>query len=387
MISSIKKRIAEVANGNEAYAVESFVLSATRSDQETCLPGSSEILHQSRQMVELVTMAKRFAQSSASVMICGASGTGKELFSRLIHQQSRRRHGPLVAVNCAAVSESLIESELFGHSKGSFTGAVADHIGYFEQAHQGTLFLDEVTEVPVSIQAKLLRVLEEGELLRVGSTQPRQIDVRIVATTNRDLPKAIEDGTFREDLYHRLNVLELIVPPLRDRVADIPVLAVNFLRQFRNESAAGVQQIDRSAMEALCRYPWPGNVRELRNVIHRACVVATEQTIGVSDLPEKLTGDSRANANANDADVRAIGRLEAAHCRPDIKLLDTDPSCSNAGVTQASTLMAPLTLAEIEKQTIIATLQKYDGNKRIAAEELGVTSRTLSNKLKQYAAE
>lgn len=305
------------------------------------------ILFQSKEMTRFVDLAKRYAASSASVLITGESGTGKELFSKLIHENSHRRKQNIVAVNCAAVSESLFESELFGHEKGAFTGACNRRIGYFEFADKGTLLLDEVTEIPLSIQAKLLRVLEERQVQRVGSSETRGIDVRIIATSNRDLEEEVKAGRFRTDLYHRINTLELSIPALRDRVVDIPLLTHHFLRFFAYESATGMQNIEKQAMEALCRFDWPGNVRQLRNVIHRACVVASSGGIAVEDLPEILTTGSATKS------VHLDGRK-------------------------------PMTLAEIEKQIITATLAKFDGSKKLASAELGVTARTLSNKLRQY---
>lgn len=305
------------------------------------------ILFQSKEMTRFVNLAKRYAASSASVLITGESGTGKELFSKLIHENSPRQKQNLVAVNCAAVSESLFESELFGHEKGAFTGACSRRIGYFEFADKGTLLLDEVTEIPLSIQAKLLRVLEERQVQRVGSSETRSIDVRILATSNRNLEEEVKAGRFRTDLYHRINTLELNIPSLRERVVDIPLLTHHFLRFFAYESETGMLNIDKQAMEALCRFDWPGNVRQLRNVIHRACVVASSGSIAVDDLPESITAESATQP------VHLDGRK-------------------------------PMTLAEIEKRIITATLAKFDGSKKLASAELGVTARTLSNKLRQY---
>jgi DNA-binding NtrC family response regulator len=298
---------------------------------------------QSKQMNDLVQLAVQFAESSASIMITGESGTGKELFSRLIHEKSGRPKEKFHAFNCAAVPEALIESEIFGHEKGAFTGAHQKRIGYFERADGGTLLLDEISEIPLSVQAKLLRVLEEQEIQPIGSDYLQKIDVRIVATSNRDLKREVAEGRFRADLFHRLNVLEICIPPLRDRVTDIPLLVLHFIEKFRGESKNGIEKITREAMSVLCRYSWPGNVRELRNVIHRACILASTGEI----TPETL---------------------------PDLEESETNPGDSLIG----------LPLAVAERRLIITCLKKFHGNKKSAAEELGVTARTLSNKLKLY---
>lgn len=298
---------------------------------------------QSRQMNDLVRLATQFAESSASILITGESGTGKELFSRLIHEKSGRPQNRFFALNCAAVPEALIESEIFGHERGAFTGAHQKRIGYFERADGGTLLLDEISEIPLTLQAKLLRVLEEQEIQPIGSDCVQKVDVRIVATSNRDLKKEVAEGRFRADLYHRLNVLEIGIPPLRERVTDIPLLVLNFIEMFRDESKTGIERITREAMGTLCRYSWPGNVRELRNVIHRACILATDGELTPNTLPE----------------------LDPPEKRRDDSLIG-------------------LPLADVERRLIMASLRKFQGNKKLAAEELGVTARTLSNKLKTY---
>jgi DNA-binding NtrC family response regulator len=295
-------------------------------------------------MHELVKLARQFAASSASVMITGESGTGKELFSRLIHEKSGRPKDRFVAVNCAAIPEQLIESEIFGHERGAFTGAVQKRTGYFERAHEGTLLLDEISEIPLALQAKLLRVIEEQEFQPLGGDQPRQIDVRIVATSNRDLKNEVHEGRFRSDLYHRLNVLDLRIPPLRERKPDIPLLAMYFVEMFRHESKHGIDRVTKEAMQKLCDYDWPGNVRELRNVIQRACIL----TVNGEITPEHL---------------RVSG---------------------GASETKDPVTLIGLPLADVERKLIIASLQKFRGNKKSAAAELGVTARTLSNKIKQY---
>ena len=323
-----------------------------------------QIAYQSKQMNELIRLATRYAASSASVMVTGESGTGKELFSRLLHDKSRRSDQKFVAFNCAAVPESLMESEIFGHERGAFTGAVQRRVGYFEKANHGTLLLDEISEIPATLQAKLLRVLEEQEVQPLGADRPRSIDVRIVATSNRDLKTEVAKGNFRADLFHRLNVLDLRIPPLRERVTDIPLLALHFVEMFRGESGHQVMHVTKEAMRSLCSHRWPGNVRELRNVIHRACVVAKSNEICLDALPQFETSDS-----------------DDCHESP-----GQDFSTGMTGLSEHETFdsLAGLTLAEVERRLILMCLRKFDGNKKSAAAQLGVTARTLSNKIKQY---
>ncbi len=351
MLPELNNRIDELSASSDAVSAFSVVFPGTDSVKTSAAPNPASrarnISFQSKIMSEFFELAKLYAKSSATVLVTGESGSGKELFSRLIHQQSGRSEERFVAVNCAAVSESLIESEFFGHEKGAFTGASVGRVGYFEQAQGGTILLDEISEIPLAMQAKLLRVIEEQEVQPVGSNVPRPIDVRIVATTNRDLAVEVAEGRFRDDLFHRLNVLELDLPPLRDRVSDIPLLVMHFVNLFQSESRTGTLQVDKEAMQWMCDYHWPGNVRELRNVIHRACVIAVDGKIGMNCLAKK-------NYLAKENDVDGL---------------------------------AGLTLAEVERRLILSSLSKFQGNKRLAAEELGVTARTLSNKLKVYSEE
>jgi DNA-binding NtrC family response regulator len=351
MISELNNRITGLCQDDGTPSVCSFVVTDLKkrkqiSTASTSKPVDRQISFQSDLMVSFVELAQTYAQSSAAVIVAGESGTGKELFSRFIHQQSDRSAESFVAVNCAALSESLIESEFFGHEKGAFTGAETTHVGHFERASGGTILLDEISEIPLSIQAKLLRVIEEQEVLSVGGNRPRPIDVRIIATTNRDLKQEVAENRFRADLYHRLNVLELNLPPLRDRVADIPLLVMNFVSKFQGESKVGSLKVDSDAMRQICDYHWPGNVRQLRNVIHRACVVCSNDSIGVSALPTILVEPAE-EATANS--------------------------------------FFGMKLADVERRLILAAIQKYEGNKRQAADELGVTARTLSNKLRIYS--
>lgn len=297
----------------------------------------------SEAMRTLVDMAKRFAKCSAPVLITGESGTGKEVVSRTIHEHSDRATVSYVRVNCAALSESLFESELFGHEAGSFTGATSQRIGRFEVASGGTLLLDEISEIPLRLQAKLLRVLEEGEFERVGGNQSRQTDVRILATSNRDLRNAVATGEFREDLYYRLSVLNLQIAPLRERREDIQPLVQYFLERFANEGLSNkIVDVDARAMDFLRNYDWPGNVRQLRNVVHQMCVLSPQATIRISDIPP---------------------------------LLDTPKKTDS---------LYDIPLKDSERIIIENCIKRYHGNKTAAARHLGVTARTLHNKIRQY---
>ncbi len=311
-------------------------------------PAAQTIVTQSERMRKLIADAIRAAQSSATVLLTGESGTGKELFARIIHEHSQRSSRRYVRVNCAALSENLIESELFGHEKGSFTDAIQQRIGRFEFANGGTLLLDEITEIPLTTQAKLLRVLEEDEFQRVGSNESLTTDLRIVVTSNRELRDFIRSGKFRLDLYHRLNVVELKIPPLRERAFDIPLLATHFVRQFRKENPIEVKGFTKSAMQQLCGYHWPGNIRELRNTVHRACIVTTSPVIDSNCLTQWD---------------------EPSTAEPDQSI---------------PVQWLRMRLDEIEREVILASIS-HNNSKQAAARRLGVTTRTLANKLKLYA--
>jgi two-component system response regulator HydG len=245
----------------------------------------SGIVGSSGAMREVLRMVDAVAYSESTVLLQGESGTGKELVARALHQRSKRSAKPFVAVNCAALSETLLESELFGHVKGAFTGASADHKGFFETADGGTLFLDEIGDISAATQVRLLRILQEGELRRVGAAQPTKVDVRIIAATHRDLVKLVKAGKFREDLFYRLNVISIPLPPLRERVEDVPLLAHHFLRRYASQLNKRLKQISPAAMELLCSHRWPGNVRELENALERAVVMCRTEVLGPSELP------------------------------------------------------------------------------------------------------
>ncbi len=308
--------------------------------------GGAGILGRSAAMQELVNMVETVAPSEATVLITGESGTGKELAARAIQAAGARRDKPFVTVNCAALSEALLESELFGHEKGAFTGADRRREGRFRQADGGTLFLDEIGELPLPLQAKLLRALQQGEVQRVGSDMPLTVDVRVIAATNKNLKAEVEAGRFREDLFYRLNVIALEVPPLRARRDDVPILAAAFLDRFARANRKTIKGFTPQAMDRLVKYAWPGNVRELENAVERAVILCMGEYIGERDLPLTVRG--------TDTTARPAAEL------------------------------AGLTLEEVERRAIRATLREVDDNKSEAARRLGITRSTLHNKLKRY---
>ncbi len=307
----------------------------------------------------ILKMAKQVAPSEASILLTGASGTGKEIFSRFIHDNSKRANKKFVAVNCAAIPETLLESELFGYEKGAFTGAVARRIGKFEEASDGTLLLDEISEMDIGIQAKLLRAIQEKEIDRIGGKAPIKINTRIIATSNRDLAEAVKNGTFRQDLYYRLNVVNIHIPSLKDRPGDIVVLAKHFVKKYSELNELPMKPMSRKAEEKLLNYLWPGNVRELENTIHRAVLLSTGDEIG----EEAIILD--------DADS-IINKTQ-------------EPQAP----AQTSGMSTPFgtTVASMERNLIIDTLKHTLGNRTVAAQILGISIRTLRNKLKQYEAE
>jgi DNA-binding NtrC family response regulator len=307
----------------------------------------AEIVGEHPQMQRLYRLVAQVARTSTTVLVTGESGTGKELIARAIHRQGPRRDRPFVAVNPAAIAESLMESELFGHEKGAFTGAIQRKLGKFELAQGGTLFLDEIATLRSELQAKLLRVLQEREIERVGGGQAIKIDVRIVAATNADVAAAVAAGTFREDLYYRLNVMHLAVPPLRERVDDIPLLVAHFIRRYNHEFGKRIQGLTPAALDALCAYRWPGNVRELQNVIERSVVLVDGPLIGPDDLPLELS----------------LGASAAA--RPDALTLNEATD-------------------RFERQIVLRTLDRVGGNVSEAARLLGLHRNSLKVKLARW---
>ena len=305
---------------------------------------SRNIIGQSPAMRQVLDMVATIAPSEATVLISGESGTGKEVIARCIHEGSNRRDGPYVAVNCAALTETLLESELFGHEKGAFTGAEKARDGRFLAADKGTIFLDEIGEIPPAMQVKLLRVIQERELQRVGGDRTLRVDVRILAATNRDLAREVEEGRFRQDLYYRLNVVALQLPPLRERREDIPLLAMHFLRRFAERNGKTVKGFTPAAMDRLLKHPWPGNVRELENAVERAVVLLVGDYVSERELPPTL---------AAQGEQAAPPHLDFAN----------------------------MTLEEIERMAVQDTLAQVGGNKSEAARRLGINRKTLQAKL------
>ncbi|MFM7184860.1 MAG: sigma-54-dependent transcriptional regulator [Planctomycetota bacterium] len=318
--------------------------------------GFEGVVGQSPQMLGLIERLKRIAPTDATVLIQGETGTGKELVAQAVHQNSPRKSKPFVALNCAALSENILESELFGHVRGAFTDASSDRVGKFEFANGGTLFLDEVGDMPMATQIKLLRVLESGEITRVGSNTPVRVNVRILSATNRNLEEAIASGGFRSDLYHRLKVVTIGIPPLRDRTGDIPLLIEHFVKTFAKRHGKAIKGMSLPARVKLGSYPWPGNVRQLRNVIESMVVVDCDEMLDVDDLPIELEPDS-ATAAAPAAGLDMKGGLAALVGRP---------------------------LEEIERIFITETLKLTGGNREQAADLLGIGERTLYRKIKEY---
>ncbi|GEO81474.1 sigma-54-dependent transcriptional regulator FlbD [Pararhodospirillum oryzae] len=330
------------------------------------------LVFQDPAMAAVVRLAEQVAPSDASVLITGESGTGKEVIARHIHRKSRRAGGRFIAVNCAAIPEGLLESELFGHEKGAFTGAVARRVGRFEEANGGTLLLDEISEMDVRLQAKLLRVLQEREIDRLGGRQPVKVDVRILATSNRDMDAMVRQGAFREDLYFRLNVITLALPPLRQRPEDIDLLADHFARKFAEANGMPRRPLAGTARALLRTHSWRGNVRELENTLHRAVLLASGPEIGADAI--LLTG-----RNPSVAPPGATSVASEPAGTP-------SPGAASAG----NPLVGPLvgrTVSEVERDLILDTLRHTLGNRTHAATILGISIRTLRNKLKQYAEE
>ena len=312
--------------------------------------GLDQIVGQSRQMKEVFAKIQRAAPVDSTVLILGESGTGKELVAQALHHNSPRRKGPFVAVNCAAVPATLVESELFGHVRGAFTGATDRRIGRFEQSDGGTLFIDEIGDFELGLQAKLLRVLETLTVTPVGGHEDHTVNVRVLAATSRDIRKMVDEGTFREDLYYRLNVVTIGLPPLRDRTDDIPILVDYFLKEITEHKHTVSRRISREAMERLLVYRWPGNVRELRNTLESMLVLAEGDLMTERDLPERVLA----------------GALTAANPKE---------------------LPTGLTMDELERLAIVHALEQSAGNRTHAASKLGISVRTLQRKLRQYEGE
>ncbi len=325
---------------------------------------TNAVIHGGGIMKNVLGMADQIAPSDASVLITGESGTGKEVIARYIHKKSGRADKAFISVNCAAIPENLLESELFGHEKGAFTGATARRIGKFEEADGGTLLLDEISEMDIRLQAKLLRAIQEQEIDRLGGNRPVKIDIRILATSNRNLIESVQKGDFREDLYFRLNVINIEIPPLRERPEDIAVLAKHFIDKYSKANGLPPRKLSDSAKQKMLSYPWPGNVRELENIMHRAVLMAQGQEI----------------------DEQAV-MLPRGTTRPDIVVHSAPSVVTHSHSDNEQRQMTPMvgrTVASVEKELILQTLNHCLGNRTHAANILGISIRTLRNKLKQY---
>lgn len=337
---------------------------AAGDDAETCVPtmvtdgipagsrlqgaGAQALVGRSAPLKRAMQIAARAAKSDATVLLCGESGTGKELFAKLVWEESGRSGKKFLPVHSGAIESSLLVSSLFGHEKGAFTGADKQKKGLFEEADGGTIFLDEIGEINAETQVKLLRVLQEGEFMRVGGTEPIKVDVRVICATNRDLKKAVREGKFREDLYYRLNIIQIQLPPLRERSGDIEDLVNHYVNQLGGPT----KRVSDEVMAALVKYSWPGNVRELRNVVERMVVLSMKSELCMDDLPDE------------------------------VKSQCADVSKSPEAVADGHKTM---TLGEMERQLIESTLAKCDGNKSLAAEKLGISRSTLYEKIKEMA--
>jgi DNA-binding NtrC family response regulator len=330
-----------------------LILEVERLRREKSLPAPfEEILGQSPPMLRLFELLDQVAPSNASLLITGESGTGKELAARAVHKRSKRSAGPFLAINCAAMPEPLLESELFGHAKGAFTDASRTRTGLLQEANGGTVFLDEVGEIPLTMQPKLLRALQEKKVRPVGGNEEVPFDARVIAATNRDLDTEVEEGRFREDLYFRLNVIHIGLPPLRARGSDVLVLGQQFLEQVAQQAGKAVKGFSVPAAEKMLAWPWPGNVRELQNCVERAVALTRGEEIAVEDLPEKLRRHRPQQVLADGADLSSL-----------------------------------TTLAEVEKRYILLVLDAVGGNKTLAASKLGLDRKTLYRKLDQYERE
>jgi DNA-binding NtrC family response regulator len=350
---SVETAVEAMKEGADDFLLKPFSVDRVEAILDRTLQGSpgvdrtgdSGILTEDQKLKTILQMAERVSGTDATVLIEGESGTGKELFARALHGWSQRRQGPFVPVNCAALPEALLESELFGHEKGSFTGAIARRIGRFEGAHQGTLLLDEISEIPLSLQAKLLRVLQEHEVDRVGGSRPIKVDVRVIATTNRALRQEVIDGRFRQDLFYRLNVIHFHLPPLRERAGDIPLLAQHFLERYAGLHGSEARELSAETAELLQKYHWPGNIRELENAVQRAVILCPGR---------QLT-------------AKQFVLDDAEEPRPGIQV--------------------GRTFSEMEREFILETLKRVNGNRTQAAKTLGLSVRTIRNKLREYRVE
>jgi two-component system response regulator AtoC len=378
------KRVFEHADMSNEVSTLRLELGKSAAEKE-------RIVGSSRPMLEVFKLIGKVASSDATVLITGESGTGKELVAEALHRASKRNPHPLVKVSCAALPETLLETELFGHEKGSFTGAMTMRKGRFESANKGTIFLDEIGEMTLGTQTKLLRILQEREFERIGSNLPIKVDIRVIAATNRDLPSEVEGGKFREDLYYRLNVIHIHMPPLRDRKDDIPMLVEHFLTKFRHAPDAIPTAVTEDALAKLVDYDWPGNVRELENAIERAVVLSRGNPITVEHLPFGDRREARDRARLS----QRRSRLEADEAKLEDRRTELEEDEAVTGAEEAASESnghgdggsLKDQVAALERQLIKEALERAGGNRTKAADELGIYRRLLYAKIKEYGLE
>jgi DNA-binding NtrC family response regulator len=335
-----------------------------------------QIVGKCPKLIQTIMLAERIAPTSVPVLISGESGTGKELISLLVHYKSRRALGPFVRVNCAALSDSLLESELFGHEKGAFTGAYAQRKGRFEMAHGGTLLLDEITETPPKFQAKLLRIIEQQEFERVGGNENVRVNVRLISTTNRDLLHEVQMGRFRQDLYYRLSAARIVLAPLRDRRDDLPELVWHFVNLYAKEAQRRIEELDPTMMEIFANYAWPGNVRQLRNVVLTSLILGTGPVLSLADVSWLFDELQPLPQQPVDCGLRivACGLKKSNESNPPSEIRNPQSEVSVGGIS----------LDELERQAILETLRQTSGNQTKAAKVLGISDRTLREKMRRY---
>ena len=365
-------------------ADNSAPVSESRSKKSKPVNISKEIITQNNSMLSLLDVARNVAKSKSTMMIQSESGTGKELLANYIHENSDRAKRPFVAINCAALPETLLESELFGHAKGAFTGAVQDYRGKFEQAHTGTILLDEISEMALPLQAKLLRVLQESQIDKVGGKDPIPVDVRVIATTNQNLMGMVDSGKFREDLFFRLNVIPLSLPPLRDRMEDVPVLVTHFIKKHSKINNRDCVDVGRETLNILTNYHWRGNVRELENVMERALLLCNGEEI----QPNHLLMSSqlgKTSINEDLATIKTKNSDTATEKSEDDTGTFADPQILNE--QEGLGIEVGMSMKEAEKRFIFKTLNETKGNRTHAAKTLGISIRTLRNKINEYRAE
>ena len=382
-IPHLKNLLAEALAVARAIQQEAapFPAKATAEDPRQAIVGNSPAMQQVYKLIGQV------ASTHATILITGESGTGKELAARAIYQNGARQNKPFIAINCAAIPENLLESELFGHEKGAFTGALAQRIGKFEQCDGGTLFLDEIGDMPLTTQTKILRVLQEGEISRVGSNQSVKTDVRIITATNKDLWQAVQRKEFREDLFYRLNVVRLNLPPLRERASDLPLLVAYFINKYRLRQPTGPTQIAEDALAAIMRHSWPGNVRELENCVQRAMVLASGNTITLANLPEEIARGQRTSNSGQTTLTTAAGTPGAPE-----KPVTVASETSKDALTGAFETLFNFArqdpkfklLPAAERELIVRALAATSGNQVQAANLLGITRATLRKRVDKF---